>query len=269
MNQVLPDVCSYCGNPEMIEIADIWVGGEFQLQYCCDAMYEITVQEMADDPVWARAVLQRADVEHLTGHRLRRLADDGGCTMLLDYKLDLRPIVFSAARAFVARYHDHCRAPVAWRFGMSVFNGYVMVGVVMVGNPVARALNGRGILEVNRRCIRRDLPRALAWNAASKLYGWAAREACQRGWSKIITYTRTDEDGTSVAAAGWEQEAVTRGRGWHSKQRPRSNTNAFIDKIRWCKHLRVRLPASFNRRPGMLPPTPNLMDRPCSAPPCS
>ena len=211
----------------------------FRSQCCCEAMYEITVQEMADDPVWARALLQRAGVEVLTGHQLRRVADDGGCTMLLDHKLELHPISFSAARTFVAHHHRHCGPPVTWRFGTAVFNWKSMVGVVMVGNPVARLPNGRGTLEVNRLCIRRDLPRALAWNAASKLYGWAAREAERRGWVKIITYTRSDEEGTSVAAAGWVRDGVTRGRAWHSKHRSRSNTNAFIDKVRWCKQLRI------------------------------
>jgi hypothetical protein len=115
-----------------------------------------------------------------------------------------------------------------------------MLGTVIVGNPVAPAFNGRGTLEVNRLCIRRDLPRALAWNAASMLYGWSAREAERRGWSHIITYTRADEEGTSVRAAGWQQEATVRGRGWHSSRRYRSNTNAWIDKVRWGKPLRPR-----------------------------
>jgi hypothetical protein len=119
-----------------------------------------------------------------------------------------------------------------------------MLGTVIVGNPVAPAFNGRGTLEVNRLCIRRDVPRALAWNAASMLYGWSAREAERRGWSHIITYTRADEEGTSVRAAGWQQEATVRGRGWHSSRRTRANTNAWIDKVRWGKPLRPRRPNS-------------------------
>jgi len=36
---------------------------------------------------------------------------------------------------------------------------------------------GRGIVEVNRLCARRDVPAALRWNAASLLYGRAGRDS--------------------------------------------------------------------------------------------
>ena len=235
--------CHFCGGGERVEIADIWTDGTFQIECCCEAMHETVVHEMAEDPAWARLLLQRAGVEDLTGHRLRRLADDGACTMLLDYQLVLRTVSIPVARAFVARHHAHCGPPAVSRFVTGVFNGYFMLGVVMVGNPVARALNGRGVLEVNRLCVRRDVPAALAWNAASMLYGWAVREARQRGWAKIITYTRIDEAGTSLIAAGWCREGVVRGRGWHSAKRARSNTNAFIDKVRWSRSLHLRTAA--------------------------
>ncbi len=71
----------------------------------------------------------------------------------------------------------------------------------MTGNPVARAFMGRGIVEMNRLCVRRDVPAALRWNAASLLYGRAAREAERRGAQRIITYTRADETGVSLHAS--------------------------------------------------------------------
>ncbi len=37
---------------------------------------------------------------------------------------------------------------------------------------------------------------------------------------------------TSLRAAGWTNEAVVRGRGWHSARRGRSNRNGFIDQVR-------------------------------------
>ena len=163
---------------------------------------------MADDPAWARSLLQQLGVEEVTRYRLRRFADDGCCGMVLDWRLRLRGISFAAAQRFIARHHSHCGSPAAWRFGKSVCNGTTLIGVVMVGNPVARLLCGRGTVEVNRLCIRRDVPRALAWNAASMLYGWSAREAARRGWSHIVTYTRADENGASLTAAGWTREAV-------------------------------------------------------------
>jgi hypothetical protein len=75
--------------------------------------------------------------------------------------------------------------------------------------------------------------------------GWLTVERGQRAvridaWTKIITYTREDEPGTLLRAAGWKQEGKIRGRGWHSARRVRSNTNSWIDKVRWSKALRTK-----------------------------
>jgi len=90
-----------------------------------EGLHETVVFDMVEDPAWARELLQRKGVEVITGNRLRRVADDGGCSMLLDYQLELHPIAFRAARDFVARYHHHCSAPVTWRFGKAIRNGSV------------------------------------------------------------------------------------------------------------------------------------------------
>ena len=75
-------------------------------------------------------------------------------------------------------------------------------------------------LVVGLACLSRlramDAAKPLRWNAASMLYGWCAREAARQGWTKVITYTRTDELGTSLRAAGWQPGSKIRGRGWHS-----------------------------------------------------
>jgi hypothetical protein len=137
---------------------------------------------------------------------------------------------------------------VSWRFHQAVFNGPTLLCVAVVGNPVAPALMGRRILEVNRLCARRDTPAALRWNAYSMLYGWCAREAERRGWHKIITYTCSDEPGTSLQDAGWERETVVRGRGWHSARRRRSNRNSWIDKARWSRTFVNKLPVAEPER---------------------
>ncbi len=118
----------------------------------------------------------------------------------------------------------------------------------MVGNPVARALNGRGIAEVNRLCVRRDLAPMLTRDACSTLYAAAARWAARAGFTRLVTYTRADEDGASLRASGWEPETTVRGRGWHSARRARSNTNALVDKVRWGRALHPK-PASSGLRP--------------------
>jgi hypothetical protein len=214
-----PAICLFCGEPERVGLFEMWSSHEFMIETCCEHLHETVVSEMAEDREWARSLLRRIGAEEVMGQPLRRLADDGGCGLVLDWQLRVRDVTFATARDFVARHHRHCRPPTAWRFGASIFNGRTMLGTVIVGNP-----------------------RALAWNAASMLYGWSAREAERRGWSHIITYTRADEEGTSVRAAGWQQEATVRGRGWHSSRRYRANPNAWIDKVRWGKPLRPRRP---------------------------
>jgi hypothetical protein len=248
--------CLFCGAEEHVELFELWSDHRFLIETCCDGLHESLVREMADDPDWARALLRRLGVEAYSGHTLRRNADDGGCGMLLDWQLRIRPVTFAAARTFIDRHHTHCRSPRCWRFGAAVWNGMTLVGVALTGNPVARGFVGRGILEVNRLCIRRDIPAALRWNAASMLLGQAARTAEQQGWSRIITYTRADELATSMAAAGWIREADIRGRGWHGGTRQRTNRNAWIDKTRWGKQLHPR--ANVIRRPAYSSLVPKL-----------
>jgi hypothetical protein len=235
--------CLFCGEPERVEIFEVW-GHEFMLETCCEGFHEQIAMEMSDDPAWARAFVRSIGMETLCGNRLRRVADDGGCGLVLDWQLQLESVTPRVVRRFIARHHAHCSVPVIWRFHQAVFNGSTLLGVAVVGNPVAPALMGRRIVEVNRLCVRRDTPAALRWNAASMLYGWCAREAQRRGWQKIITYTRSDEPGTSLQAAGWERETVVRGRGWHSARRQRSNRNSWIDKIRWSRTFVNKTPAA-------------------------
>jgi hypothetical protein len=238
-NENVGEPCPFCGEPEILELAQAWTDHCFLLETCCETNHEAVVAEMNLDPAWATALLRRLGAEELLAGSLRRVADDD-CDFLLDWDLVIRPVSFSAAAGFVHRHHAHCGAPTAWRFGASITNGPTLLGVVMVGNPVGRGFSGRRILEVNRLCIRRDVPRPLRWNACSQLYGYAAREAERRGFERIITYTRDDEEGTSLRAAGWVLEAKVRGRSWSSRGRARRHAEAPIDKTRWSRALRPR-----------------------------
>lgn len=251
--------CAFCGEEELLAIGDIWTDHNFVLDTCCPGLLEQVSADMQQDPSWARDLVRQLGAEALTGQRLRRVCDGEGGTPVLDYKLQLRPVTFATACAFVRRHHAHCGPPVAWRFGAAAWNGaHTMLGVAMVGNPVARALCGRGIVEVNRMCVRRDLPPTLVREACSTLYAEASRMAERAGFARIVTYTRVDEDGASLRAASWVVEAILRGRGWHGAARARSNTDALVDKVRWGRALHpkpVRAPV-----PPIVPdPLPNWM----------
>lgn len=236
--------CPFCVGEEVVSLFEAWTDHRFLLEACCEGLHDEVCTGLAEDPGWARELLASLGAEALPGRgRLRRVSGDGGAGLLLDWRLAVRPVPFARARLFVERHHRHCGPPPGWKFGAGCWNGPTLVGVAMAGNPVARALRGGGrTVEVNRLCVRRDVPAALRRNAASKLYGWAAAEARRRGFAKVVTYTRADEPGTSLVAAGWAREAAVRGRGWHragagGSGRARSDRNAWIDKVRWGRAL--------------------------------
>ncbi len=164
---------------------------------------------ISDDPAWGRDLMRRLGAKVLTGQRLRRVSDGEGCHPMLDWHPDLRPVGFAQARVFVACHHAHCPPPVTWRWSHAVWSGRQMIGAVTAGNPVARAYMGRGIAEVSHLCIRRDVAPLLVWNGA------ACRSAERAGFTRMVTYTRNDEDGGSLVSAGFVRDDAARGRGWH------------------------------------------------------
>ena len=228
-------ICCYCGEREEIDLLEVWDERRFMLSTCCEALQEDVNWGLANDPDWARSLLQRLGIEDIAGHRLRRVADDHVGGLILDWTPRLGCIAFGDARAFVARHHDHCRPPVAWRFGTGLFNGPDLIGVVIVARPVARAIDQARVVEVTRLCLRRDLPDPLRWNGCSQLYGWAAQQAKARGFERIITYMRQDEDGASLRATGWKCEGPAGGRSWNWRGRPRIDHAPPCPRLRWSR----------------------------------
>jgi len=141
--------------------------------------------------------------------------------------LELQPISYLEACTFINKNHSHHRAPQGWKFGIAVNDGEKVVGVITVGRPVSRILDNGWTLEVTRCCT--DGTK----NAASKLYGAAARAASALGYKRLITYTLQSETGTSLLAAGWKSLYVTPGRPWNSASRPRVDTHPLGQKTLW------------------------------------
>ena len=98
-------------------------------------------------------------------------------------------IELAEANAFVAERHRHHPPVVGHRFSIGAFLGEQLVGVVIVGRPVARMRDDGLTCEVTRLCT--DGTR----NACSFLYGAAARAAFALGFIRIGTYTLPDEGG--------------------------------------------------------------------------
>lgn len=141
--------------------------------------------------------------------------------------LELQPITYAEACAFIAQHHRHHLPPQGWKYGIAVSDGDVVVGVVTVGRPVARHYDNGWTLEVTR-CCTDGTP-----NAASMLYGAAWRAAKALGYKRLITYTLASETGTSVKAAGWRVIGEAGGGGWNRPGRPRVDKAPTERKTLW------------------------------------
>ena len=145
-------------------------------------------------------------------------------------RLHLAPCTVSDACAFVAQHHRHHRPPRGGLFAVGVAVGDDVVGVAVIGRPVARGLQDGWTAEVTRLCVVNE-PRAR--HACSMLYGAAWRAARALGYRKLVTYILSDEPGTSLRAAGWHCVGETRGGSWTRPSRPRVDRHPTQAKLRW------------------------------------
>jgi hypothetical protein len=131
------------------------------------------------------------------------------------------------AKAFVEAYHRHHRAPQGGLFALAALEGDRLCGVIIVGRPVARALDDGLTAEVTRCCT--DGTR----NACSVLYGRARRAVAALGYRRLVTYTLPEEGGASLRASGWECVGVAGGGSWDAPSRRRSGEAPQQEKLRW------------------------------------
>jgi hypothetical protein len=144
--------------------------------------------------------------------------------------LHLVPISFKEASAFVAMWHRHHQPPTGHKFSVGVANETdKLVGVAMIGRPVARHFDDGMTLEVNRTAT--DGTR----NANSMLYGAAWRVTQSLGYRRLITYTQEGESGSSLRGAGWRVIGSRPARsGWSTVSRQRkSNGVDYMPRTLW------------------------------------
>ncbi|MDA0565148.1 hypothetical protein LG943_12595 [Streptomonospora sp. S1-112] len=125
--------------------------------------------------------------------------------------LHLVPVPFAEARAFIEVWHRHLGPPRGHKFSLGAADDSgVLVAVAIVGRPVARGLDNGRTLEVTR------LATDGTPNACSMLLAAAWRAAKALGYRRLVTYTRAEEPGTSLRAAGWRPVAAMPPRtDWH------------------------------------------------------
>lgn len=146
--------------------------------------------------------------------------------------MTLCPITISEANDFVASYHRHNNPTVGGRFAIGLSESGELVGVAIVGRPIARQIEHHYTAEVLRTCTNSKAPKG----AVSKLYA-----ACWRAWhamggTRLITYTLKTESGASLRGAGWKTiaEVAAAPNGWGRESRPREWQPVIgQQKLRW------------------------------------
>ena len=142
--------------------------------------------------------------------------------------LELVPMTRDEASTFIDRHHRHHRRPAGHLFAIGAARDGHVVGVAMVGRPVARSLQDGWTAEVIRLCV---LPGER--NACSMLYGACWRAARAIGYRRLVTYTLPEEGGASVRGAGWRLIGEAGGGSWSRRDRPRVDTHPLQRKLRW------------------------------------
>ena len=149
---------------------------------------------------------------------------------------ELCPITLKAAREFVSNYHRHNDAPQGHKFSIGLMDGNRLIGVVIVGRPLARRKDDGYTAEITRCCVL-DNER----NANSKLYAAALRAAKAMGYRCAVTYTLPEESGASLRDVGFTPDGTTAAspKGWNMPSRPRCMPARYPngEKNRWIKHL--------------------------------
>lgn len=144
-----------------------------------------------------------------------------------DGRLSIVPTTLTDAHEFVRQHHRHHRPSRGGLFAVAVASGMKVVGVAVVGRPVARMLQDGWTVEITRLCTTGE------HNACSMLYRAAWRGAKALGWRRLVTYTLPEEGGASLRGAGFREIGRAGGGSWSVPSRPRVDRHPTQEKIRW------------------------------------
>lgn len=143
--------------------------------------------------------------------------------------MNLVPVTLRAANAYIEEHHRHHGKVQGHKFSIGAERGGELIGVVVVGRPVARMLDDGKTAEVTRLCVQEGFR-----NACSKLYAAAWRAARAMGYLRLVTYILASETGITLKAAGWTRsEQRSEGGSWSRPSRPRDDKHPLEPKVRW------------------------------------
>ena len=147
--------------------------------------------------------------------------------------LTVIPMSLREANDFVGQFHRHngrtSRDGGKFAIGAAANE---LLGVAIVGRPLARLLNDGVTAEVLRVCVRPQVQ----LNVCSFLYGRCWRIWQAMGGRRLVTYTLPSESGSSLRGAGWKLigESNPHKGGWQSIDRQREWQPIYGQaKFRW------------------------------------
>ena len=145
--------------------------------------------------------------------------------------MQIEHIELRDANEFVAHHHRHHKPVAGHRFSIAAVTHTGIVGVIIVGRPVARHADQHTTVEVTRLCTDGTA------NACSFLYAAAARAAKALGYKRIQTFILDSETGVTLKAAGWQYEMTNKGGQWKHTHGLRRTDQPTAPKQRWAKQL--------------------------------
>jgi hypothetical protein len=142
------------------------------------------------------------------------------------------PMTCAEAKEFVRSFHRHNKPPLGSLFQVGASDRERLVGVAIVGRPVARMLQDGTTAEVLRCCVLDDAPKG----TCSFLYGACWRAAKALGWRRLITYTLQSESGASMRGVGWKcvaELAANKPGMWQTRASREWQPVVGQQKLRW------------------------------------
>lgn len=140
------------------------------------------------------------------------------------------PVTLREANDFVENFHRHNGRTQGAKFAIGASTGNELVGVAIVGRPIARLLDDGNTAEVTRVCVVDNAPKG----ACSFLYARCWRIWSAMGGKRLITYTLDTESGASLRGAGWRIVGQVKPGGWDRDGRSRRWQPIYgQQKIRW------------------------------------
>jgi hypothetical protein len=137
------------------------------------------------------------------------------------------PLTRDEANAYVVRWHRHHGRVVGHKFALGAVLDERVVGVAIVGRPVARRLDDGFTVEI-LRVATDGTP-----HVCSFLYGACRRAAYALGFTRCVTYILATEPGTSLRAAGFQLIGEAGGGSWSRTSRPRVDQHPTQAKLRF------------------------------------